>query len=252
MTIKPRSTARSTGAPEEKHPPRLLILVEEAMSETYFRSIIASLNLASRVHLAALPAGAERAEPMALVEAAYKELAWSRAASDAPFTEAWLVFDRGLHHSYDEALRTLEKLGEPIHAAWSNPSIEYWLRLHYSRDTAGLKADEELTAKCVTRTEENADGTCTRTTVEHIWRGMKPATMTRHLKEVCRQYRPGEIPSDLLSRTRDALENAQAASQDARPFALGTAVPRLVARLLALSPIRTPEKLGFQEEEPPF
>lgn len=251
MTITP-NTSSARRPTLYNTPPHLLLLCEGKTSAAYFQAILAALNLASRVHLEPPPQGAETTEPMALVETAYKELAWSRAARNAPYTEVWLVFDRGLHHSYDDAFRLLDRLGEPIHAAWSNPTIEYWFRLHYSGATGPLKADEELTAKCVTRTEANADGTYTRTTVEHIWRGMKPATMVKHLKDVCRHYKPGEVPTDLLSHTAQALENAQKASQAERPFSLGTAVPLLMKRLLVLSPLRSPEKLGFQEEEPPF
>ncbi len=255
MTIQSKipDIAHDSSRTPAENSSRLLLLCEEKTSAAYFRAIIAALNLSFRVHLVTPPPGIENTEPMSLVETAYKELAWSRVANRAsPYTEVWLVFDRGLHHSYDDALRMLDQLGEPIRAAWSNPSIEYWFLLHYSRATAALKADEELTARCVTRTEENSDGTFTRTTVEHIWRGMKPATMVKHLKEVCRQYKPGELPSDLLSHTSQALENALKASQADKPFKLGTAVPLLMARLLELSPLSPPEKLGYQEEEPPF
>ena len=253
MPAKPVIRRAEKNEPQ-KTAPRLILLCDHPTSVAYFRAILAALNLTNRVQLMTPPtaSGEEPVEPVTLVETAYKELAWSRKTNAAdPITEVWLVFDRGLHLSYDDAFRLMEKLGEPLCAAWSNPSIEYWFRLHYSSNTAVLKPDEELTGKCVTKTVENRDGTYTRTTVEHVWRGMKPATMTQHLKDVCPQYQPGEIPEDLLSHTADALSNAWKGAQKEKPGLFGTSVPRLINRLLALSPISSPAKLGFLDE-PPF
>ena len=238
----------------EKPRPRLLIVCEDKQSGAYLHAVIDVLKLGSTVDVTAPEADSDHLEPMALVETAYKELDWSSAMEGAAaYTEAWLVFNRGLHHSYEAAFQAMQRLPRAsLHAAWSNPTIEYWFRLHYSRDTGALKADDEITVRNVTQTTASDNGTVTRTIVEQLWRGMKPTAMTKHLQDVCPQHRAGEIPADLLSRTRTALDNARATSQISKPFSFGTTVPLLMTRLIEIAPGTPSDKMGLFETEPPF
>lgn len=225
---------------------RLLIVCEGETEEVYFRSIIKMLGLSGSVKVMK---DARYTAPKSLLEAGCKELYWSRLMHSCPYTEVWLIFDRDHHDSYANVLKTMKNLNEPVFAAWSNPCIEYWFWLHYSRQTDSLKRDEEFKEQLVKTEQADISGATLRTTVERVWQGMKPETMLQSLKSVCPGYKKAQIPDGMLGLTSLALSAADTVSQADSPFQMGTAVPILIRRLVALTSNRGAlAGLGFQRE----
>ena len=56
------------------------------------------------------------------------------------YQNVWIVFDKDDFQDFDEAIRKGEQMG--YHVAWSNPSFEYWLYLHFDFSVASLPRDE--------------------------------------------------------------------------------------------------------------
>lgn len=211
---------------------RLLIVCEGETEEIYFRSIIKMLGLSGSVKVLK---DARYTAPKSLLEAGCKELYWSRMMHSCPFTEVWLVFDRDHHDSYANVLKTIKNLNEPVFAAWSNPCIEYWFWLHYSRQTDSLKRDEEFKTQLIRAEQVDISGATLRTTVERVWQGMKPETMLQSLRSVCPGYKKAQIPDGILKLTSLALSTSDTVSQSEDPLQIGTAVPKLIRRLMEFS-----------------
>lgn len=107
----------------------LIVTEGEATEPNYFKGI--SRHIASKyggVFDVKIPRsdihGAGRGT-MNLVRAAEKYVNRSHRL----YSHIWLVFDRDDFEDFDKAIKTAEENG--YHAAWSNPSLEYWLYLHF-------------------------------------------------------------------------------------------------------------------------
>ena len=55
------------------------------------------------------------------------------------YSQCWVVFDKDNFQDFDEAIKLAEKLG--FRAAWSNSCFEFWLTLHFKKDTAPREPD---------------------------------------------------------------------------------------------------------------
>lgn len=56
------------------------------------------------------------------------------------YQNVWIVFDRDEFRDFDQAIKAAEDKG--YHVAWSNPSFEYWLYLHFHYSDSALYRKE--------------------------------------------------------------------------------------------------------------
>ena len=79
-------------------------------------------------------------DPRAVVERAIEELEKSKRDRLATRDSVWAMFDRDIHHRFDEA-RNLAR-GNGLRLAISNPCFELWGILHYQDQNAPLERRE--------------------------------------------------------------------------------------------------------------
>ena len=60
--------------------------------------------------------------------------------SKVNYQNVWVVFDKDDFADFDDAIKIAEKRGYKV--AWSNPSFEYWLFLHFHFSDSALHRDE--------------------------------------------------------------------------------------------------------------
>lgn len=62
------------------------------------------------------------------------------ARAKKKYSQVWIVFDKDDFSDFDEAIDLAEKNGYKV--AWSNPSFEYWIYLHFQYSTSILCSDD--------------------------------------------------------------------------------------------------------------
>lgn len=125
---------------------RILVVCEGVVTEPrYFNGLVRSQRN-PRVKVVALGLGFD---PKSVVEEAHSRAVGGARRSadpdDAPFDEAWAVFDRDQHTTFDSALTLAQKLG--VRVATSAPCFELWLYLHFFDPPGGTDDCKTLGAK---------------------------------------------------------------------------------------------------------
>lgn len=62
------------------------------------------------------------------------------ARAKKKYSQVWVVFDKDDFTDFDEAIKLAEKNGYKV--AWSNPSFEYWIYLHFQYSTSVLRSSD--------------------------------------------------------------------------------------------------------------
>lgn len=142
--FKRRRTARKQRRHEFKNPRAnsYLIVTEGKRTEPlYFRGLqkLILQKIGGRVEVVEAPVieiSGEGCSTGKLIEAA------DRIVKDAKmiYQNVWIVFDRDDFRDFDRAISIGLDKGYKI--AWSNPSFEYWLYLHFSYSDSALHRDE--------------------------------------------------------------------------------------------------------------
>ena len=216
----------------ETIPDHLLICCEGETEKEYLTALAERLEVLPRLSILKTAA----CSPIALLEEAYKDYMWSNATDKQfPLTEAWCVFDRDHHPSYDTTFEIAKTLGIPVHLCWTNPCIEFWFWLHYCGDKNHLKFDEfkeigHSKERVLVSTDVFEDRT-----VRRLRRMIKPETMLSLLKEKCAAYTKAKCPPGIINRTLAACDNLKVVGQSDDPHALGSAMPTLLLRLSNLA-----------------
>lgn len=125
---------------------RILVVCEGVVTEPqYFNGLVRSQRN-PRVKVVSLGLGFD---PKTLVERAHERAGGGGRRStdpdDAPFDEAWAVFDRDQHTTFDAAIALAQKLG--VRVATSAPCFELWLYLHFFEPPGGTADCKTLGAK---------------------------------------------------------------------------------------------------------
>jgi hypothetical protein len=125
---------------------RILVVCEGSVTEpAYFNGLVRSLRN-PRVKVVSVGLGRD---PKAVVIDAHRRLGEGRHKAadpdDALFDEAWAVFDRDDHSTFDEALVLAER--RVVRVATSAPCFELWLYLHFFEPPGGTVGCAELGAK---------------------------------------------------------------------------------------------------------
>jgi hypothetical protein len=197
-----------------------LVVVEGKVTERlYVQGVCGCLALGA-VHVRVVRP--TKHDPVGLVEAAIQERAGPqrrRVEGQASIREPqmydhiWVVFDTDASGQAGRVKQAMELAGrENIHAAFSTPSIEFWLLLHF-RYTTGLLMDSAAAERAVgdawgQRYDKRAD------TFPKLWPALKPnipAAVSR-AQQVREYHDKGSTPFpanpstqvDLLVRALDA------------------------------------------------
>jgi hypothetical protein len=125
---------------------RILVVCEGTVTEPAYFNGLVRWQRNPRVKVVSLGLGFD---PKSLVAEAHRRVGGGKPKSadpdDAPFDEAWAVFDRDQHTTFDAAIALAERLG--VRVATSAPCFELWLYLHFFEAPGGTAECKELGAK---------------------------------------------------------------------------------------------------------
>jgi len=142
--FKKKKAARKARQAETRIPKSnsYLIVTEGIETErNYFNGIAKYIkeNFGGTIDIKPVPTFVIRGEgknTTSLVDAVIKIVKEARI----PYENVWLVFDKDDFSNFEEAIKLAER--HDFNVAWSNPSFEYWLFLHFEYSDAALHRDE--------------------------------------------------------------------------------------------------------------
>ncbi len=209
---------------------RLLVVCEGETEVAYLTEVVRALGISADVTVRRSLGTA----PRHLARAAREALAWSQTTQEAPYTEAWAVFDRDHHLFYEATIREAGILSPPVRVCWTNPCLEFWFWLHYEDDLRKLPLDDVETLEDRVFEMPCADGTVEVIRALRQRRSVKSQTMFAIFKRRCPGYAKARCPQGILSRTGEALDRLKAVAQSTDPMQMGSAMPQLLKRFLEL------------------
>lgn len=225
--------------------PRLLMVCEGETEVAYFREVARQLGISKYIELRL----GEGTEPLGLVRQARRDLTWAQAGQGRWFSEAWVICDRDTHPHYVTALAEARDETPTVNVCWSNPCIEFWFWLHFSKEVSLLPCGSTIELERKEYSRECEDNIIEFVQTKRCLRIVHPQTMLNVLLGQRPDYKKARYLPGLIQRTGTALDNFNAASQSSNPNRMGTAIPLLLKRLLKLQEEVTalPKNVEFQE-----
>ena len=215
---------------ENTRRPRLLIVCEGETEIVYLREVARQLGISKHVYLRL----GEGTEPLGLVRLARRELTWAQAGQGKWFSEAWVICDRDTHQHYVTALAEAREETPEVNVCWSNPCIEFWFWLHYSKEVSLLPYGSTLELDRKQYSRECEDNVIEFVQTKRCVRIIHPQTMLNVLLQRRPDYKKAKYLPGLIERTGTAIDNLNASSQSTNPNRMGTSMPLLLKRLLKL------------------
>lgn len=226
--IESFKNAFSAKSSTEIVPERLCFIVEGETERNYISSYARRLGVLNKISIIKPPSHS----PADMVKEAAKILALDELEGTS-LKEAWCVFDRDGHKTYQEAFQ-LAAHNPRIRICWSNPCIELWFLMHYQELPCGLKASKRFPASVqtqVVKVSENMEKEIT----ERLYYMLYDPEQTLHaLLRKWPSYKKNGFGyvEELHPKLTLALQRYQ--SSEKNPNQIGTCFPKLLEALAAI------------------
>lgn len=209
-------------------PDRLCFIVEGETERNYISSYARRFGVLNKISIIKPSSHS----PADMVKEAAKILAIDELEGTS-IKEAWCVFDRDGHKTYQEAFQ-LAAHNPRIRICWSNPCIELWFLMHYQELPCGLKASKRFPVSVqtqVVKVSENMEKEIT----ERLYYLLYDPEQTLHaLLRKWPSYKKNGLgyAEELHPKLTLALQRFQ--SSEKNPNRIGSCFPVLLEALAAI------------------